>query len=276
MGDFIVGLVGFAVGLPLAVIILALLVYFASYVLVDLVAVKVGLISAWAGLVSINAADQTFSELIGESLLFGAFTGSLIGVAYFFRRWRKEHHQWAIEALFSPEALSAMRYGLACLTLHVTISVFASWLVSLAGAYWPWPVALGGHGGSLVVAGALASGGGFGGPGGWDPASFGLGIVFTILLACFFAAIVISLSYSGVALILMAIGEAMLRGGLSGGALAATGRLMLSVLSGDPHGEWWGSAVFTGILSGAASAVIYLLVIFAGGALFGIRYVSGT
>jgi len=51
---------------------------------------------------------------------------------------------------------------------------------------------------------------------------------------------------------------------------------MLSVLSGDAHGEWWASAVFTGILTGAANAVIYLLIVFAGGALFGIEFLSAS
>jgi hypothetical protein len=240
---------------------------------VDLIGVKVGLIGAWGGLVSVNMTDQTFEALVSENLLFGALTGSLVGVAYFFRRWRKDHHQWVIEALFSPQALSAFRYGLACLSLHVTISVFASWFLSLVGAYWPWPVALGGHGSALVVAGALASGGAFGGPGGWDPATFAFGIVFAILLVCFLVAIAICMTYSGVTLILIVIGKATLSGSLSGGSLAAAGELMRSVLTGESaYDDWWGSAVFTGIWAGAVNAVIYLLIVFVGGALFGIEY----
>jgi hypothetical protein len=276
-GDFVVALVGFAVGLALAVILMALLTYFASYLLVDLVAVKLGLINAWARLVSVNGTVQTFTALAGDSLLAGALTGSLVGIAHLFRRWRKDHHQWVVEALFSSEALAAFRFGFACLALHVTISVFASWLVSLGGAYWPWPAALGGHGGTLVVAGILATGGGFGGPSGWEPATFAFAIVFAILLVSFFAAIAISLSYSGVALILGVIGEGMLRGGLSGGSLAAAGKLMGSVLSSEsPYPDWWVEVVSTGIRTGAINAVLYLLIVFVGGAVFGIDYISAN
>lgn len=278
MGDLVVGLVGFAVGLPLAVLLVVLLAYFASYVLVDLVSVKVGLIAAWGVLVSVNRTVQAVAPLVGESLLGGVITGSVVGVAYFFRRWREDHHQWAIEALFSQEALTALRYGIACLALHVTISVFASWLISLAGACWPWPVALGGHGGALVVAGALAVGGGFGGPGGWDPAAFAFTMVFVILLACFLAAIAICLSYSGVALLLIVIGEAALRGGVAGGSIAAAGVLMRSVFKGrsSSRDDWWAGAVSTGILTGAANSLVYLVIVFVGGALGGREYIPAN
>lgn len=270
LGDFVVALVGFTVGVPLALLLIVALIYGASYVLVDLIAVKLGLISAWGGLVSINAITAPSAALVGESLILGAVTGSVIGIARVFRRWRKDHHQWIIEALFSSEALNALRLGVACLSLHVTISLLASWLVTLGGVYWPWPTDLGGHGGALIVPGSMIGIGG-GSGGGWDPAVFAFAIVFGILLACIFAGIAICMSFSGAALLLM-LGDSMLRGGVFGGSLAAAGKLMESTLRVGEGDSLMANAVFTGIFAGAANAAIYIAIVFVGSAMFGIEY----
>lgn len=285
-GDIFVGLVQGAIFLVIGILVLALVTYGLAYVAVHAIGFT-GLLDAWAGLVVLTVSDGFSAPLVLESVLFGAIVGVLLALAQFRHRWRQHHHEWIVEALVSPDTLTAVRYGLVCVVLNVVISMLAAWIVSQLGVQFPWPTALGGHGAAVLITGAMAGGGGAGG-GGWDPESFLMGLVFLTCFISIAVAIVVALSWSGLGWLLVqsapsatalhAMGAAAARGAVYGGSLATTGALMQLALTGrlasNPHyirnEAWFFPALFNGLAIGAANAALMGIIVMAGAALFGL------
>lgn len=205
------------------------------------VAAHIGLVGLWASFVHLSTVSSSWYALFEESVLFGLAAGFVIGILQFYRRWRGQHHRWVVEALISPEALGALRYGVAALILHMLISGLIAAALSWTGVHFSLPADLGGHGAGIAISNPnflydlyAAGGGGGGAGGGWDPSHFWFDALLVIFAACFFIAVIVCLLYAALACFLTisvtakasVAGQALVRGAVFGTTVALTGALM--------------------------------------------------
>ncbi len=291
-----------AVSAFFALVVIAAVGFLTAHILVSWIGSGLGLTHAWLHLqtsASETAASLSdYGALVGRNLFFGALVGIILGAIRFKRLHASERFRWMLETVISPDGYNALRAGIGCLLLHVSISLVIALFISWMGVVLPLPhLGTGNHIALLATGSHFALGGG----GGDGPPEIALleQLIAVIVMLAIVAGAIFTLAYWGAGS--WVLNKVSWATGVSGAAGEASYRLaaqfglimflvMAGKLRGPPNnrtmtpteraceirmlkyedGQSILHMVFKGLFTGFIHAILYALAVAIGSAVFGL------